>query len=81
MSKAIIEGPDFLTQNTPLVYASENGHLKIAKALIEAKADVNSTNSVGATLLNCSTFTRDDPEMVKMLLEAKADPDIDGCDF
>lgn len=78
VSKAIIEGPHFLTRNTPLVHASENGHLKIVKALVEAKADVNSTNSVGATPLNCSTYTRDDPEMVKMLLEAKADPDIDG---
>jgi len=78
VSDAIINGSDMWTMYEPIVFASENSHHKVVKALIDAKADVDSTNSTGVTPIIASATRRDDPEMVKMLLDAKADPNAHG---
>lgn len=74
----LVNEPHFMTGNPPLTYAATNGHLGIAKALIAAKADVNYQNGVGATPINCVAQKTDNLEMVKMLLEAKANPMLKG---
>jgi ankyrin repeat protein len=65
--------------NTPLHYASMEGHLEVMKALIDAGADVNAHDDlrIGNTPLrevagNCSY------EVAKLLIDAGADPLIPG---
>jgi len=53
----------------PIIFASENSHHKVVKALIDAKADIDSTNSTGITPIIASATKRDDLPMVKMLLD------------
>lgn len=78
VSDLIINESDLWTMYEPIVFASENGHHKIVRALIAAQADVDSTNSTGVTPIIASVTKRDDPETVKLLLDAKADPDAHG---
>ena len=56
---------------TPLVYATEQGNLELVKALISAGADVNGKTQLNATPLQSAISY---PEVLKTLLEAKADP-------
>ena len=42
---------------SPLVRASDEGHLDVVKTLIEARANVNHTNKVGKYLHCCCTCT------------------------
>lgn len=58
---------------TPLILASYNGQLEIAKLLLHAKGNPNiSTRSGGTPLI--AAVLNDDVEMVRLLLEFGADP-------
>ena len=62
-----------------MITASLFGHIEVAKALIEAGANVNFRNKDGSTaLITAAFFGR--IEIVKALLEAGADKDIRNKD-
>lgn len=61
-----------MSSSTPLMTAATFGKIAIAKALIDAKADLNIINNDGATALhNAAFFCR--VEIVQLLIDAKAD--------
>jgi len=64
---------------TPLIVAAELGHNAIARALIDAGADVNANDEemVGDTPLRAAAF-EGHVEMVEILLNHGADPTITG---
>lgn len=64
---------------TPLHYAAENEHYKVALFLLDHGADVNAHDEsrAGETAL-CLAAQTDYPEMVELLLRHGADPDIIG---
>ncbi|QTN21509.1 ankyrin repeat domain-containing protein [Rhizobacter sp. AJA081-3] len=64
---------------TPLHYAAENEHYKVAAWLLERGAQVNANDEkmIGETAL-CLAAQKDYPEMVELLLKHGADPDING---
>ena len=51
---------------TPLIAASENGHLEVAEALIARGADVNARSTDGQTALHASAFNQH-PKTVELL--------------
>lgn len=57
----------------PLIFAARLGNSEIATILLAYKADVNKKNDLGNTALNVALW-KNDPDMVKFLLENKADP-------
>jgi|SRR3990167_1207819 len=61
--------------NTPLYWASSNGHLEVVKYLLRAGADPNITNNTGRTPLSWASY-QGYLKIVKELLHAGADPDI-----
>lgn len=61
--------------SSPLISATLFGKTDIAKALIQAGADINFQNNEGSTALHIAAFFCR-PEIVKMLLEKKADKTI-----
>jgi NAD(P)-dependent dehydrogenase (short-subunit alcohol dehydrogenase family) len=61
--------------STPLLIAAMFGHPEVARALIDAGADVNQKNNDGTTpLLTAALFAH--PEIVRALLDAGADKSI-----
>ncbi len=60
---------------SPLIIASTLGHEKIAEALINNGAGLNVQNNDQSTALLSATFFAH-PEIVKLLLDAGADPAI-----
>jgi uncharacterized protein len=60
---------------TPLRMAADIGFVEGARALIARGANVNQVNNRGETALHIAVQRRDLP-MIRMLLEAGADPDI-----
>jgi ankyrin repeat protein len=52
---------------TPLLYASEKGHVEVARLLLEHKAAVNQATNVGDTALSCAT--RRDPNVSQTKLD------------
>jgi ankyrin repeat protein len=62
-----------------LHYSVEGGHYKVAKWLIENGADVNLRDDaqIGETALSLAV-RKDYPEIVELLLQHGADPDIPG---
>jgi ankyrin repeat protein len=64
---------------TPLHYAVQAGHYKAAQWLLDNKAGVNANDEkkIGETPL-CFAVQGDYPEMVELLLQQGADPDITG---
>jgi len=66
---------------TPLTHASMYGELELVKFLLESGADVNRVGGYGRTPLHfaatpSSHWSTDFPEIVKVLLEHGADPNI-----
>ena len=61
--------------SSPLISAAVFGKTKIARALIEAGADVNLKNNEGSTALHSAAFLCR-LEIVEMLLENGADKDV-----
>ena len=64
---------------TPLIFASGKGHEAIAKALIDAKADVDATDSAGWTSLMWAS-EGGHLSTIKLLLGARADPGVADAD-
>ena len=62
-------------KTTPLMVAAAFGRVEAAKALIEAKADLNLKNKDGNTALSVAAFLCH-PEIVEALLKAGADKAI-----
>ncbi|MDN5215077.1 ankyrin repeat domain-containing protein [Fulvivirgaceae bacterium BMA12] len=58
--------------STPLISAATFGKIKIAKALIDAGADLSIKNNDGSTALHAAAFFCR-VEIVQMLIDAKAD--------
>lgn len=82
VARLIADGEDVAavddSQFTPLHLASQQGHLGVAKVLVNAGAPVNARDSYGNTPLWRAVFAFQggDPELIRLLLEAGADPDI-----
>jgi len=64
---------------TPLHYAAEHEHYKVAVWLLDHGANINAYDEkmIGETAL-CLAAQKDYPEMVELLLKYGADPDING---
>ena len=72
-----IENPDKKDRNgkTALMRAAKNGNLKEVDRLIKSDADVNLCDNDGWTALMNAARYQNDPEIVKLLLEAGANPE------
>ncbi len=65
-----------LNQKTALFYAADEGNIDVVRVLVvEAKVDINTQNKYGWTPLMLAADS-EDIEMVKLLLESKANTDI-----
>lgn len=64
-----------MSGSTPLISAATFGKTAIAKALIEANADLSITNNEGATALHTAAFFCR-IEIVQLLIDAKADKTV-----
>ncbi len=70
-----INEKEAMSGSTPLITAASFGKNEIAKALIDAGADLAIKNNDGATALHTATFFCR-VEIVQMLIDAKADKTI-----
>jgi hypothetical protein len=61
----------------PLAYAAFNGHLEVAKFLLEHEADVDALSDNGTSALMVAA-RNGHLEVVKLLLKYEADPDIEN---
>jgi ankyrin repeat protein len=61
---------------TALFRASTRGFPEIVEKLLKRHADVNMTNSKGWTALHAAMDSMDRVDIIKLLLESKADPNI-----
>lgn len=66
---------DVMSGSTPLISAASFGKIEIAKALIDAGADLAIKNNDGSTALHAAAFFCR-VEIVQMLIDAKADKTI-----
>ncbi len=64
-----------MSGSTPLISAATFGKTAIAKALIDANADLSITNNEGATALHTAAFFCR-IEIVQLLIDAKADKTV-----
>merc|ERR1711937_551448 len=64
-----------LTGNTPLIWAADVGSLPALKVLLKAGVDANTRGFLGATAISRAA-RRGHSEVLTMLLEHRADPDI-----
>lgn len=67
-----INKKDALSSSTPLITAASFGKISIARALIDAGADLSPVNKDGSTALHAAAFFCR-VEIVQMLIDAKAD--------
>ncbi len=70
-----LNAPDSLGGSPPLVTAAVFGKTEVAQVLIDAGADLNTSNRDGSTALYCAAFFGR-VEILKALLEAGADKEI-----
>jgi hypothetical protein len=70
-----LEEKDPMGGSTPLITAAVFGHVEVARALIEAGADVNTRNNEGSTPLHTAAFLCH-PEIVEALLANRAEKSI-----
>ena len=70
-----INKKDPMSGSTPLITAASFGKIKIAKALIDAGADLTLKNNDGATALHSAAFFCR-VEIVQLLIDAKADKSV-----
>lgn len=70
-----IDKKDAMSGSTPLISAVTFGRTDIAKALIDAKADLTIKNNDGATPLHVAAFFCR-VEIVQLLIDAKADKTV-----
>ncbi len=70
-----IDEKDAMSGSTPLISAATFGKIDIAKALIDAKADLTLKNNDGATALHSAAFFCR-VEIVQLLIDAKADKTV-----
>lgn len=70
-----INQKEAMSGSTPLISAATFNKLEIAKALIDAKADLSIKNNDGSTVLHTAAFFGR-IEIVQMLIDAKADKNI-----
>jgi ankyrin repeat protein len=70
-----INEKDAMSGSTPLISAASFGKNEIAKALIDANADLTIKNNDGSTALHAAAFFCR-VEIVQMLIDAKADKTI-----
>jgi len=70
-----INAKDALTGSTPLISAVSFGKKDIAKALINAKANLSIKNNDGSTALHAAAFFCR-VEIVQMLIDAKSDKSV-----
>ena len=70
-----INEKDAMSGSTPLISAVTFDKTDIAKALIDAKADLTITNNDGATALHVAAFFCR-VEIVQLLIDAKADKTV-----
>lgn len=63
---------------TPLHMACQQGHLEVAKLLLGSGAPVDARDAYGNTPLWKAVFAFQggDPELIRLLLDAGADPDL-----
>ena len=69
---------DFTGGDTALVFAADNGHVQVVKALLAAGANKDLPNSWGQSALWCACFCGH-LECVRVLMEAGADTSIMCC--
>ena len=65
---------------TPLHAALHNGHLEVARSLLERGADINARNYTGGTPLHMA-LERGDTEALQLLIDRGADPNLQGGVF
>lgn len=70
-----LNGKEPMSHSTPLMTAAAFGKTEIAKALIEAGADLTPTNNDGATVLHTAAFFGR-IKIVQMLIDANADKTV-----
>jgi len=73
--RATVDVPDHMTGKTALVKAAYVGHTPTAIALLDAKADVNASDSQGYTSLAFATSFNHE-YMLQVLLHSDADPNM-----
>ena len=69
---ADVDAPQIRVQASPLQYAATGGYVEAVRVLLDAKANVNATDSVGRTPLMWAA-TKGRVSVVKMLLERGVD--------
>ena len=57
---------------TPLHFAAENGHVEIARLLLQNGAELNAKNNYGSTSLHCAA-SQDNIDILHLLVENGAD--------
>ena len=70
-----INQKDAMSSSTPLISAASFGKIKVAKALINAGADLTSKNNDGSTALHTAAFFCR-VEIVQLLMDANVDKTI-----
>jgi len=62
------------SKTSPLILACYRGNIEVAKFLIENVKDINYNSDMGTALM-AATY-KNQPELVKLLLDKKANPDV-----
>jgi ankyrin repeat protein len=77
LNQALVKGADVNARDgkgiTPLMYASAFGSVDAMKMLLKQKADINAQSDIGVTAL---MWAANEPDRVKLLIDAGADPNV-----